>query len=52
MKDLDHKHPLYGWKKNKGYPTEAHRDAIQKYGITQHHRTSFQLLPKQLKLDL
>ena len=52
MKDLNRKHPLYHWKKNKGYPTISHRKAIQSHGITEHHRTSFQLLPKQLKLDL
>ena len=51
MKELDLKHPQYQWKKNKGYPTSAHREGIQKYGITEHHRTSFQLLPKQLKLN-
>lgn len=51
MKELDLKHPQYQWKKNKGYPTSAHREGIQKYGITEYHRTSFQLLPKQLKLN-
>jgi ribonuclease HII len=45
MKELDLKHPQYQWKKNKGYPTSAHREGIQKYGITEYHRTSFQLLP-------
>lgn len=51
MKKLDLDHPQYQWKKNKGYPTLAHREGIQKYGISVHHRTSFQLLPKQLKLN-
>ena len=51
MKKLDLKHPQYQWKKNKGYPTLAHREGIQKYGVSEHHRTSFQLLPKQLKLN-
>jgi len=51
MKKLDLDHPQYQWKKNKGYPTLAHREGIQKYGISEHHRTSFQLLPKQLKLN-
>lgn len=51
MKELDLKHPQYQWKKNKGYPTSAHREGIQKYGITEYHRTSFQLLPKQLKFN-
>lgn len=44
--------PMYNWKKNKGYPTIEHREAIRKYGITKYHRKSFKLLPKQLKFDL
>ena len=52
MKNLDLKNPIYNWKKNKGYPTTYHREAIQKNGITKHHRNSFQLFPKQLKLDI
>jgi len=36
--------PQYGWTENKGYPTRAHREAIQKYGPTPYHRKSFRLL--------
>ena len=43
---LDYKYPGFGWKKNKGYPTKSHREAIKIFGITKHHRVSFQLLPK------
>lgn len=43
--------PAYKWVKNKGYPTKDHRDAIAKYGACEHHRATFTLLPKQLKLD-
>jgi ribonuclease HII len=46
------KHPEYAWNKNKGYPTKAHRAAIAKNGVTDIHRMTFQLLPKQLELDL
>ncbi len=52
MEQLANSFPGYGWEKNKGYPTTAHRSAISKLGITPHHRKSFTLLPKQLKLDL
>jgi len=52
MKKLDEEFPQYFWKKNKGYPTKQHRDAIRKFGITSYHRKSFRLLPEQLKLDL
>ena len=44
MKQLHQKEPRYGWLKNKGYGTESHREAIEKYGITEHHRQSFQLV--------
>lgn len=44
--------PIYNWKKNKGYPTIEHRQAIKNFGATPYHRTSFRLLPEQLKLDL
>jgi ribonuclease HII len=34
-------HPGYGWATNAGYPTQAHRDALQHLGVTPHHRRSF-----------
>ncbi len=36
----------YNWKKNKGYPTKEHREAIRNHGISEHHRKSFRLLPE------
>jgi ribonuclease HII len=42
--------PPYGWAKNKGYPTKAHREAIRQYGATPYHRMSFRLLDEQLSL--
>ena len=51
MSALHEEFPMYNWKKNKGYPTAEHREAIQKYGITPYHRKSFRLLPEQLKLE-
>jgi ribonuclease HII len=52
MNDLDSLFPEYGWKRNKGYPTKLHRQAILKNGITIHHRNTFNLLgsPSQLEL--
>ena len=46
MRSLDLEFPKYDWKKNKGYPTKKHRQAIKEYGITEYHRSSFQLLTK------
>jgi ribonuclease HII len=43
--------PQFNWKQNKGYPTKQHRTGIREFGSCVHHRKSFKLLPKQLKLD-
>lgn len=51
MDKIHEEYPMYNWKKNKGYPTAEHREAIKKYGTTKYHRMSFRLLPEQLKLD-
>ncbi|WP_299892003.1 ribonuclease HII [uncultured Lacinutrix sp.] len=52
MAKIHEEFPMYNWKKNKGYPTKEHREAIRKYGATKYHRKSFRLLPEQLKLEL
>ena len=52
MNQIHEEFPMYNWKKNKGYPTLEHREAIRKYGTTKYHRMSFRLLPEQLKLEL
>ena len=51
MDKIHEEFPMYNWKKNKGYPTAEHREAIKKYGTTKYHRMSFRLLPEQLKLE-
>lgn len=35
--------PEYGWNTNMGYATKQHREALNKYGPTVHHRQSFRL---------
>lgn len=52
MCELDKKFPHYGWKKNKGYPTKKHREAILYNGYCEHHRRTFKLLPRQTKLAI
>ncbi|WP_025124939.1 ribonuclease HII [Myroides odoratimimus] len=52
MDKIHEEFPMYNWKKNKGYPTKEHREAIAKYGPCKYHRMSFKLLPDQLKLDI
>jgi ribonuclease HII len=50
MASLHEEYPYYGWDSNKGYPTKAHRLAIQKCGVTDYHRKTFRLLDEQLTL--
>jgi ribonuclease HII len=38
---LAQQHPGYGWERNAGYPTKEHQSALQKLGVTPHHRRSF-----------
>jgi len=52
MNRIHEEYPMYNWKQNKGYPTQEHREAIRKYGVTKYHRMSFRLFPEQLKLDI
>ena len=52
MNKIHEEFPMYNWKKNKGYPTTEHREAIKKYGPCKYHRMSFRLLPEQLTLEL
>jgi ribonuclease HII len=51
MNRIHEEYPMYNWKKNKGYPTLEHREAIRKYGITKYHRKSFRLLHEQLEIN-
>lgn len=48
MNKLSKRFPLYDWQNNKGYGTLKHRQAIEKYGITQFHRKSFNIVPTQM----
>ena len=46
LDELDVKYPMYGYKKHKGYPTKAHLEAIEKYGITDEYRKSYKPVQK------
>ena len=41
MADLAKEYPVYHWDKNAGYGVKAHQEALDKFGITPHHRKSF-----------
>ena len=46
MRELDLKYPCYGFAQHKGYPTAAHKLAIDTYGPSLEHRMSFKPLHK------
>ena len=50
MDRIASEYPQYAWDKNKGYPTKAHRQAIEQTGPSPYHRMSFRLIDRQLKL--
>ena len=41
MERLHEEFPMYNWKKNAGYLTAEHLKAVDEYGITKYHRSSF-----------
>ena len=49
MKEQALRFPFYGWEKNKGYPTKAHYQGIEKYGLCALHRKSFNTHPSPSK---
>lgn len=51
MTQLHQEFAAYNWKKNKGYPTQEHRNAIREFGPTPYHRKSFKLLPDPQLFD-
>ena len=48
MTSLSKLYPGYGWEKNAGYGTGEHLAAIEREGITVHHRRSFKPIAKYL----
>lgn len=54
MEELDKEFPMYDFKNNKGYGTKKHLLALEKYGITKHHRLSYAPVfeASQPKLDI
>lgn len=49
MRQLHEKYPEYSWDTNTGYGTQAHIQAIYKFGITEHHRRSVKPVKEYLK---
>ncbi|GMR19969.1 MAG: ribonuclease HII [Gammaproteobacteria bacterium] len=49
MRAFDQQYPGYGFARHMGYPTKAHIEALQDYGVTPIHRRSF--APVRRKMD-
>lgn len=52
MEELARRHPGYGWERNRGYGTAAHREALARLGVTPEHRRSFRPIRQVLDLTL
>ncbi len=49
MTRLSGRYPAYGWDRNAGYGTPAHRLALTRHGPTPHHRRSFRPVRRLLE---
>lgn len=50
MMEYDKKWPMYNFKKNKGYPTKDHYEALRIYGPTPIHRFTFRGVEEEKEL--
>ncbi|MEB3701759.1 Ribonuclease HII [Candidatus Bealeia paramacronuclearis] len=48
MEKLHDAYPEYGWAQNAGYGTRLHIEALEKYGVTDHHRKTYAPIAKLL----
>ena len=48
MSKIHKEFPNYNWKRNKGYGTKEHRNALDMYGPCKYHRKSFSPINKML----
>ncbi len=52
MADLAQTFPGYGWERNAGYGTAEHKAALERLGVTPHHRKSFAPIRKMIVQDI
>ncbi|OAQ38815.1 ribonuclease HII [Pedobacter psychrophilus] len=50
MHQIDEEFPVYQWKKNKGYPTQHHRQTVIEIGFSPYHRKTFRVTNPQLSI--
>tara|TARA_B100001287_G_scaffold137505_1_gene115765 strand:- start:569 stop:1174 length:606 start_codon:yes stop_codon:yes gene_type:complete len=51
MSKIHKEFPNYNWRRNKGYGTKEHRNALDMYGPCKYHRKSFSPINKMLGLN-
>ncbi len=51
MVALEEEYPGFGFAKHKGYPTKVHMEALEKFGPTKIHRTSYAPVKKFLEIS-
>jgi ribonuclease HII len=52
MNKISEEYPEYSWEINKGYPTDKHREVVDKLGITPYHRKTFRKKDSNEQLKL
>lgn len=48
MMEIDYDYPEYDWKNNMGYGSRSHQEALEKHGICEHHRLSYNPMKRML----
>ena len=48
LRELDKKYTMYGFKDHKGYPTKKHIEAIEKYGLIEGYRKTYNPIKKMI----
>ncbi len=51
MATLDAAFPGYGWASNNGYGAKAHKEGLERLGVTPHHRKSYSPIAKMLRAE-
>jgi len=51
MSQLNQRYPGYGWDSNAGYPAPRHLAALERFGVTPHHRRTYAPVAERIARD-
>jgi len=51
MSQLNQRYPGYGWDSNAGYPAPLHLAALERFGVTPHHRRTYAPVAERIARD-